>query len=223
MAPPVPVVTEEDDRHQPAPLSLNSALPTILPPSIAPVSKAPQLATTKRVPGDLPFVIRPRFGWWLVRYLLPVALLLTPAILLFVYGHPAGALALLVVGFAIYLVAFGFRVFSQVAGGPFLAADRDGIWLRAQKWPVKAAYIPWELVAEIRTKRWLFDKVLVVVPRDERAGKLTNAWGAIDQARTTAFFGGPLVASVAFGDTSADDALGKLADLSFGRARVVRH
>lgn len=215
MAPPVPVVDPPGTNvRQPPPMQL--------PPPPGPTGKAPSLLTAKRVPSDLPFVVRPRLSRWLLLFCVPLVVLLAVTGYLFVTrGWEIGAIAL--VGAAgLYAVGFGFRVFNQVTGGPLLAADRQGVWLRIRKWPVLAAQLPWELIAEIRTKRWLVEKVVCVIPRDARAGRLQGSWSALDQARTTAFFGSPLTASTAYGDKSADETLRTLADLSFGRARIVR-
>lgn len=216
VAPPVPVA--DPPRDDPTP-----ALPPLphLPPAPGPQGRAPRLATAGRIPEDLPFVIRPRASRWLLLFVVPLVLLLAPTVYLFVSGRFATALLVLVITTAAYVVGFGFRIFTQVTGGPLLAADRSGVWVRAQKWPVKAMQVPWELVAEIRPKRWFVEHVLCVIPRDERVGKLNEAWSAIDQARTTAFFGVPLTASIAFGDRSPTEALQALADLSLGRAKVV--
>lgn len=174
----------------------------------------------RRVPAGLPLVVQPRVGRWVLFYLIPLLLLLAPTTVLFATGNWQPALFALTASIGLYVVGFGFRLFSQFTGGPFLAADRDGVWLRVQKFPVRAVQIPWELVEEIRAKRWFVDKVLCVVTRDDRVGKLPGLWGSVDQARTTAFFGAPLTASVGFGDLPADDVTRKLDELAQGRARI---
>lgn len=193
-----------------------------LPPPPGPQGKIPRLAMRKQVPTGLPLVVQPQVGRWILLYLVPLVLLLVPTIVLFATGNWQPALFVLTGSVGLYVVTLGFRLFSQVRGGPFLAADRDGVWLRVQKWPVKAIQIPWELIAEIHTKRWFVDKVLCVVPRDDRIGKLPRLWGSIDQARTSAFFGSALTASVGFGDVPPDAVTRQLDELAQGRSRIVR-
>src|SRR5690606_26292571 len=128
-----------------------------------------QLATAKRVPSDAPLVIRPRVGRWTLFYLIPLVLLLLAPIAVLVFtADVKPVLFTLVACVGLYVVGFGFRLFAQVGGGPILAADRDGVWLRAQKWPIKAVQIPWELVEEIHVKRWFVDRVLCFSTRDDR-------------------------------------------------------
>ncbi|MQA78489.1 MAG: hypothetical protein GEV10_08420 [Streptosporangiales bacterium] len=214
VVPPVPVVDPPGSYAAKPP-------PMQLPPPPGPTGKAPTLRTAKRVPSDLPFVVRPRLSMWLLLFCVPLVVLLAVTGYLFVTGGWRIGLIGLVVAVGLYTVGFGFRVFNQVTGGPLLAADRQGVWLRIRKWPVLAAQIPWELIAEIRPKRWLVEKVICVVPRDPRVGQLKGSWSALDQARTTAFFGSPLTASTAYSDKPADETMRALADLSFGRARIV--
>lgn len=214
VVPPVPVVDPPGtDTPKPPPMQL--------PPPPGPTGKVARLRTAKRVPTDLPFVVSPRPSRWLLLFCLPLVVLLAPPVYLFATGRVVLGLIVLAGTLIVYVVGFGFRVFNQVTGGPFLAADRQGVWLRVRKWPVLAAQIPWELITEIRPKRWLFEKVICVVPRDQRVGRLEGSWSALDQARTTAFFGSPLTASTAFSDKSADETLRALTDLAFGRARIV--
>lgn len=217
VAPPVPV-TEPPNREQG--IAERLPLPT-LPNAPGPASKAPVLRKANRVPGDLPFVIQPHTGKAWVFFLCSLLVLFGPAAGVLLTGRWLLALLVLVLSVPLYIVVFGFRAFGHLGGGPLLAADRHGVWMRAQKLPVRAVQVPWELVAEIHTKRWLLEQALCVVTRDDRVGRLTGAWGALDQARTMAFFRVPLTASIAFGDRSRTETLRALDELALGRARVV--
>lgn len=191
-----------------------------LPPPPGPQGKIPRLAMARRVPTGLPLVVQPRVGRWVLFYLIPLLLLVVPTIVLFATGNWERALFALTAAVGLYVVGFGFRLFSQVTGGPFLAADRDGVWLRVQKFPIRAVQIPWELIEEVHAKRWFVDKVLCIVTRDDRIARLPRLWGSIDQARTTAFFGAPLTATVGFGDLPAEHVTRKLDELAQGRSRI---
>lgn len=214
VVPPVPVTTPRDeDRYQPPPIQL--------PPAPGDQGKLPRLPTAKRIPSDLPFVVNPRATVWYLLYLIPLLVLLAPAGYLLATGHVAWGLIALVLTIAAYICAFGFRLVVLAWSGPLLAADRDHLWVQARKWPVLAVRIPWELVAEIRVRRWFLEKVVCVIPRDPRIGRMDGMWSSIDQARTSAFFHSRLTASTRFGDKSAETTLAVLADLAAGRARVV--
>lgn len=214
VAPPVPV-PEARDAGGPPPPKMQ------LPPAPGYQTKAPELPTAKRVPGDLPLVIRPRVSRWVLLFVTGLLLVVgVPTGVVFARaGWPAALLTLLgtLLG---YTLLCGLVIYTQASGGPLLSADRDGVWIRARKWPVKAVRVPWELIAEVRTKRWLVEKVLCVVPRDDRVGRFSDLWSAGDQMMNTAYFGTPLTASVVYGDTSEQDALRRLAELSAGRSRV---
>lgn len=210
----MPVTTPRDeDRYQPPPIQL--------PPAPGDQGKLPRLPTAKRIPSDLPFVVNPRATVWYLLYLIPLLVLLAPAGYLLATGHVAWGLIALVLTIAAYICAFGFRLVVLAWSGPLLAADRDHLWVQARKWPVLAVRIPWELVAEIRVRRWFLEKVVCVIPRDPRIGRMDGMWSSIDQARTSAFFHSRLTASTRFGDKSAETTLAVLADLAAGRARVV--
>ncbi|MGH3095454.1 MAG: hypothetical protein ACRDMV_05570, partial [Streptosporangiales bacterium] len=214
VAPPVPVPDAQNTGHPPPPKMQ-------LPPAPGYQTEAPELPTAKRVPDDLPLVIRPRVSRWILLFvtgLLAVVVVPTTVVLAST-GWPAALLTL--VGTLLgYTLLCSFVIYTQASGGPLLSADRDGVWIRARKWPVKAVRVPWELIAEIRTKRWLVEKVLCVVPRDDRVGRFNDLWSAGDQMMNSAYFGTPLTASVVYGDTSEGEALRRLAELSAGRSRI---
>ncbi|HEX6447504.1 MAG TPA: hypothetical protein VF053_20580, partial [Streptosporangiales bacterium] len=214
VVPPVPVtVPRDEDQYRPPPIQL--------PPAPGDHGKLPTLPTAKRIPNDLAFVVNPRVGIWYLLYLVPLLILLAPAVYLLATGRVALGLIVLVLTVAVYVCAFGFRLFVLAFSGPLLAADRNWLWVQARKWPALAVRIPWELVAEIRVRRWFLEKVVCVVPRDQRIARMDGMWSSIDQARTSAFFHSRLTASTRFGDKSAETTLRALADLAAGRARVV--
>ncbi|MQA06532.1 MAG: hypothetical protein GEV07_28760 [Streptosporangiales bacterium] len=219
VAPPVPVVDPPKSSEEGS-IAERLPLPQ-LPVAPGPSSKAPVLKTARRIPGDLPLVISPRKGRAWLLFVLSLLVLLAPAAGVAATGRLPLAMLVLVISLAIYIVAFGFRGFAHLGGGPLLGADRHGVWVRSQKVPARAVELPWELIAEIRAKRWFLEQALCVVPRDDRVGRLRGVWGALDQARTSAFFGVPLTASTAFGDKSRDEALRALDELALGRATIV--
>ncbi|MGH3381318.1 MAG: hypothetical protein ACRDP6_41965 [Actinoallomurus sp.] len=205
-------VPRAEDRYRPPPFQL--------PPAPGEHGKLPRLPTAKRIPSDLPFVVNPRASIWYVLYLVPLLILLAPAVYLLATGRLAWGLVVLVLTVAAYICAFGFRLIVLAFNGPLLAADRNHLWVQARKWPVLAARIPWELVAEIRVRRWFLERVVCVTPRDSRIARMDGMWSSIDQARTSAFFHSRLTASTRFGDRSAEATLRALAELAAGRARV---
>lgn len=192
-----------------------------LPPQPGYRTEAPRVPHAKRVPADLPLVIRPRVRRWVLLFLIGLLLVTcVPTGMVFALASTTAALLTLGGTLVGYTLACSLVIYTQASGGPLLAADRDGVWVRARKWPVKAVQVPWELVAEVKTKRWLVEKVLCVIPRDDRIGRFDDLWSAGDQLMNTAYFGTPLTASVVYGDTSERDALTRLSQLAAGRARI---
>jgi hypothetical protein len=215
--------TSSDPRFAPASWTVP------LHPHAAPGVEPPELV--KRIPHDQPLVLKSRFGRFLLVFGalflgIPLVILLGAAMLLFaVTGIGFGDLSLIV------LVAYGALVLvgllqmailigMGMAGGPVLAANTEGLWIRVRKWPARSVYLPWPMIARIYPRRWLWDRAICVVALDPRAGSQAGVFARIDMAMQNALVGSRLTASTFYSGRRADDVLQELHRLSGGRVHI---
>ncbi|WP_327004026.1 hypothetical protein OHA72_54760 [Dactylosporangium sp. NBC_01737] len=141
------------------------------PPSWRGAPPAPQ----KRIPGDLPFVVRRsagRMAVFLGMVFLAIWVLLTG---LLAFGLLAGESPDRTGGDLVAVVALGFcallafaavvavAVRLVVAAGPVLALDHAGLWVRnSQAMWARAVWVPWESVERAGPRRVLLARTLVV-------------------------------------------------------------
>lgn len=119
------------------------------------------------------------------------------------------------------LISIGVNCFLwyvTVSGGPQLALNPYGMWIRARKWPVKSLFLPWASIARVYVRHAaLADRALCVVPRDPRVGSGLGAFASYDQALQRAFTGAKLTASVRFADRPEQEILGAVSHFAAGR------
>jgi len=114
-----------------------------------------------------------------------------------------------------------FLWYVAVSGGPHLAVNPYGIWIRARKRPVKAVFLPWETIGRIYVRRaGLADRALCVEPRDPRAASGLGAFAAFDQKMQQWLTGAKLTASVKFADRPEQEIIGAVSHFSAGRVWI---
>ncbi|HEY1180483.1 MAG TPA: hypothetical protein VGF17_30370 [Phytomonospora sp.] len=179
----------------------------------------------KRIPGDLPFVVRPSKGRTALVQGGAMAVGLLPLLCCVGIGLSAdtgiGDSPAIVLAFLLPLLflvpLFLFIWLMAVLGGPTLAADQHGLWIRARKMPVKAIWLPWESIARIYTRRWMLDRAVCVQPHDPSAGSGTGVWAAMDQGMAQALLGSKFNASTVLGDKREPEIMAALAHFARGR------
>ena len=211
--PPFPPGSWTVPQHPPAP-------PGVEPPELV-----------KRIPDDQPLVLKSRFGRFVLVFGafflgIPLVVLLGAAVVLFaVTGIGFADLALIIAAAYGFLALFGLLQVAMLtgigmAGGPVLAANTEGLWIRARKWPAKSVYLPWPMVARIYPRRWLWDRAICVVALDPRAGSRAGVFARIDMAMQNALLGSRLTASTFYSGCRADDVLMELHRLAGGRVYI---
>jgi hypothetical protein len=183
----------------------------------------------KRIPTDQPFVVGPSAG--------KRALLLGGALLfvLLLVGCPLGLAVgtsnsggdavfgvVAVLGcLAVFLGALlGVQLWMLSSGGPVLAVGPAGLWIKTRPTRGQAVWLPWEAVARIYRRRWAFDKVVCVQPRDPRAGDHLGAYTAVDASMQKLVFGTGFTAPLTFANRPESEIMGALAHYAAGRVRV---
>lgn len=200
-----------------------------LHPQAPPGVPAPELV--KRIPDQQPLVLKSRFGRFFAVFGtlflgFPFVVVLGVSVLLFaVTGIGFGDLSLIVLAGYGFLAFFGLLQMAilmsmGLAGGPVLAANTEGLWIRARKWPARSVYLPWPMVARIYPRRWLWDHAICVVALDPRAGSQAGVFARIDMAMQNALLGSRLTASTFYSGRRADDVLMELHRLSGGRVHI---
>jgi hypothetical protein len=198
-------------------------------PQAPPGAEPPELV--KRIPDKQPLVLKSRFSRFLTvfgaLYLgIPLAILLGVSMLLFaVTGIGFGDLSLIMLVAYGALVLFGLTQMALLisigmAGGPVLAANTDGLWIRVRKWPARSVYLPWSMITRIYPRRWLWDRAICVVALDPRVGSQAGVFARIDMAMQKALVGSRLTASTYYSGCRADDVLMELHRLSGGRVHI---
>jgi hypothetical protein len=181
---------------------------------------------TKRIPEDLPFVVRQSMG---KRSLQLGGLVL---VLLLVIGCPAG-LALsssgadpvpVVAALGCLLVllagAAGLQLYLITSGGPVLAANQAGLWIKTRPTRGQAIWLPWEGIERIYRRRWSLEKMVCVKARDPRAASNLGAFTAVDSGLQRAFFGSGFTATLNFADRPEQEIMTALIQLSAGRCWI---
>ncbi|MEV0329243.1 proline-rich domain-containing protein [Micromonospora echinospora] len=189
----------------------------------------PPAPTAKRIPEDQPFVVRPSVA---KRGLLMggvVLALLSPIVCLAGIGMANSAdpdtranAVLAVVGILVCLLAavglpLGIQLWLIASGGPVLALSPAGLWIRTRPTRGQAVWVPWEAVAQIRRRRWSFEKMLVVQLRDPRMLQNLGAYTALDSSMLSAFYGSGLVSTLNFADRSEQEIVAAVTHFSAGR------
>jgi hypothetical protein len=178
-----------------------------------------------RIPTDQPFVVRPSvrkrvlfFGAFLLGLLAVLGCVLG----LGAIGSPnAGALLVLFIVIALGFVGlFGLQIWLLATGGPVLAMGPAGLWIKTRPSRGQAIWLPWEAIGMISRRRWSFEKMLCVAPRDPRAEQKLGAFTAFDSMVTQAAFGTGFTATLNFADRSEQEILQAVAYFAAGRVRL---
>jgi hypothetical protein len=145
------------------------------------------------IPEDQPFIVRRNP----TRRLLvagPVwavlqAAFLVLVIVVFAGGDGTGDSSLgqvvldLVVFSVVLALFFSSALLPLLAGrAPVLAIGPAGLWVRTRPVFGKAVWVPWEGILLISRRRFGFDKMLIVRPRDERVASLSRSGSGFNRA-----------------------------------------
>jgi len=178
-----------------------------------------------RIPEDQPFVVRPSmrkrmlvFGGIIAAMMVFLGALFGLAAI----GSENG-LALLVL-FLVIALAFvgliGLQIWLLATGGPVLAVGPAGLWIKTRPSRGQAIWLPWEAIGMISRRRWSFEKMLCVAPRDPRAGQQLGAFTALDSMVNQAAFGTGFTATLNFADRSEQEILQAVAHFAAGRVQL---
>ena len=183
----------------------------------------------RRIPDDLPFVVRQSLGKRLLLFggivvflsLLagcPVGLAASSS------GSISGSLGPLVavVGCVVVFLAavFGLQLYLIVSGGPVLAVGPAGLWIKTRPTRGQAIWLPWEAIERIYRRRWSLERMVCVKPRDPRVGANLGAFTALDSSMQQLFFGSGFTATVNFADKPEQQIIAALAHFSTGRCPI---
>jgi hypothetical protein len=171
----------------------------------------------KRVPEDLPYVLRPQVRLVVFRLGLPYLLVL----LLFTCGlvgrQPDASTELLVVwlAFAAFLGVLSVATIAlRLTGGPLLGLHEHGVWVRTRRSPGQAIWLPWPTIEYVQRRRGRRG-YLVIRPRDLRLGGLRlGAWTRISLVNQETFLGPGFVVLPGFAGERAETVLGAMAHYS---------
>jgi len=182
-------------------------------------------AVVKRIPEDQPYVVRPSVGKRLIQFgVLTLFVLLVVACPIGLAGASGGdaLAALLVLGFLVLVMcaAFGLQFYLLTSGGPVLAVNPDGVWVKTRPTRGQAVFLPWFAIERIYRRRWAFDKMVCLKPRDPRAADNLGAFTAIDSSVQQLFFGTGFTAPLTFADRPEHEIMSTLAQYAAGRVRV---
>jgi hypothetical protein len=173
-----------------------------------------------RIPDDQPFIVNISLKKWGLRAGLGGGVLVVMFLCLAgVVGSDAGiGAALVLIGLAVLVVVLvAVQIWRQSSGGPVLAAGPAGLWIRTRQSHGQAIWLPWEAIASISRRRWRYDKVLVVQPRDPRATKGLGARTALSMFNNSIAFGDGFIASLNMADKKEDEILQAIAYFAANR------
>lgn len=181
-----------------------------------------QPPVTKRIPEDLPFVARQSvkkrvllFGGFGGGVSLVFAAVVgigarDPLVALGVFGCFA----------VIFGLLFGLQIWLLTSGGPVLAIAPAGLWIKTRPTRGQAIWLPWEAIERVYRRRWSFEKMLCVKPRDPRTGGNLGAFTAFDSGMQTLIFGTGFTATLNFADRPEAEIIAAVAHFSGGRVHV---
>ncbi|MET7880374.1 hypothetical protein [Micromonospora profundi] len=193
---------------------------------------APSAPVAKRIPENEPFVVRPNVakrgllaaGIVLI-LVLPVAFLAGLGILSSADPEVRSAAVLGILGVLVCLLALialplGIQLWLIGSGGPVLALNPAGLWIRTRPTRGQAIWLPWEGVAQISRRRWSLEKMVVVTPRDSRALQNVGIFTRLDSAALNTFYGSGLAATLNFADRQEAEIMGAIVHYSAGRCPI---
>jgi hypothetical protein len=177
----------------------------------------------RRIPADQPYVVHISIKKWGLRAGLGGGMLVL--IFLCLAGLAAAdagwGAALALAGFALAVAGLiGLQVWRLVSGGPVLAAGPAGLWIRTRMGRGQAIWLPWEAIALISRRRWMFDKMLVVQPHDPRVTKGLGARTAFSSLNSSAVYGDGFLASLTMADRKEAEILQAVAHFAANRVHL---
>jgi hypothetical protein len=203
-----------------------------VPPAGYQVPAGPQAPVTKRIPEDLPFIVRPSVGRRLLLFGPLALIIIVPLLLVLSLALTAGgadqstsgdAVALVVLSFCLIVPIVGLlalQIFLITSGGPVLAVGPAGLWIKTRPTRGQAIWLPWEGIERISRRRWSFEKMVVVKPRDPRASTGLGAFTAVDSSMLKLFYGSGFTATLNFGDRREPEIMAAIQHFSAGRTFI---
>ncbi|GAA4436668.1 hypothetical protein [Phytohabitans houttuyneae] len=176
----------------------------------------------KRIPEDLPFVARHSVK---KRVLLFGGVgggfsLLFAAFVGLGSGEPLAGLGVFGCFAVMFGLIFGLQLWLLTSGGPVLAFSPAGLWIKTRPTRGQAIWLPWEAIERVYQRRWTFDKLLCVKPRDPRTGTNLGTFTALDSSVQQLVFGTGFTAPLNFADRPEAEIIAAVAHFSGGRVRV---
>ena len=194
---------------------------------VPPGTRAP---VTKRIPEDLPFIVRPSPGRRMLTFipaplvLVLVLLVITPQLLQPGPDHTSGDAVALIFLFLCPAVAvfglLGLQLYLLSSGGPILAVGPPGLWIKTRPTRGQAIYLPWEGIERVSKRRWALDKMVVVKPRDPRVTAGLGAFTALDSGMLKLFYGSGFTATLTFGSKREAEVMAAIQHFSAGRTLI---
>jgi hypothetical protein len=176
----------------------------------------------KRIPEDQPFTVRHdvRKRALFFGAVAAVTVLLVGCVPAVTIGDPALIVGVFGCLFVLMGSLLGLQLYLLTSGGPALAVGPNGLWVKTRPTRGQAIWLPWEAVERIYRRRWAFDKMLCVKPRDPRAGGNLGAFTALDSGMQQLVFGTGFTAPLTFADRPEGEIMGAVAHFSAGRVRI---
>lgn len=176
----------------------------------------------KRIPEDQPYVVRHSMAKRSLTFI-PVILIfgcmgLSLAVLGLGSEPPEPGVAVVGVLSALLGIGVPFGVmWLSFGNAPVLAVGPHGMWIKTRPTRGQAVFLPWEAVAVIERRRWLWEKMIAVKPVDPRTVANTGVFTAVDSGLLTAFYGTGMVATLTFASRPEHEILAAIAHYSAGR------
>lgn len=185
----------------------------------------PPTRVVSRIPEDEPFLVyasaTKRAGQFGLLLLVLALLLGCP---LGLAASQGGGVLVAIIGIGAFVVLFGglmaLQVYLLTSGGPILALNQQGLWIKTRPTRGQAIWVPWELVGRIYRRRWSLEKNLCVQPRDPRVGSNLGAFTALDASMQQLVFGSGLTASLNFASRSESEIMAAVVAYAAGRCRI---
>jgi hypothetical protein len=117
-------------------------------------------------------------------------------------------------------VVVGLQLYLISSGGPVLAANQAGLWIKTRPTRGQAIWLPWEGIERIYRRRWSFEKMVCVKARDPRAGTNLGAFTALDSSMQQLFFGSGFTATLNFANKPEQEIMAAITHLSAGRCPI---
>ncbi|MGH8792892.1 MAG: hypothetical protein ACRDXX_09630 [Stackebrandtia sp.] len=183
----------------------------------------------KRIPEDLPFTVRP---WKKMAAFFGGCLGMSPAMSFIGLainlpeltssegaGSPGLTLAMLLCALVGAPLYGGGMAYTMASGGPLMACDEHGVWIRVRKFPAKSIHLPWNSVYHVYVRKWVFSRLVCIVPLDPQAGAGLGVWANADQALAKLLTGAKLTVPTQISDRYAFEICQAIAYYSSGRFR----